>query len=147
METIKEEKPKPPFILAMIDLIDACHYADFFDAERYAWIGTQKFVEYPDYDKMVALADRLFWAFNPKAKTQQEWIEGDLGYDVRVYDADFLCVYKAHEKLPLKGEPEHNLFNTGEDEQAKKHPLQCNLWEDEDQAKKDPNYRPEKEGE
>jgi len=100
MRKIKEEKTKPPFVIAIIDLIDAYHYADICDEERYAWLGWQEYAKYVDYDMVVALADRLFWALNPKAKTQPEWYKYDAGYDVRVYDKNNACVYKAHEKLP-----------------------------------------------
>lgn len=100
MEIIKKESVKQPFTIAIIDLIDAYHYADIFDGERYAWLGWQEYAKYVNYDAMVALADRLFWALNPEAKTQEDWIKWDAGYDVRVYDANFSCVYKAHEKLP-----------------------------------------------
>jgi len=102
METIKKEKPKPPFTIAIIDLIDAYHYADVFDEERYAWLGHQAYAEYVVYDIVMALSDRLFWALNPDAKTQEDWIEWESGYDVRIYDADSSCVYKAHEKLAEK---------------------------------------------
>ncbi len=87
---------KLPYTVAVIDLFDAYHYADVFDEERYAIIGK-------NYSKLVAcieLADRLFWALNPNVKTQADWIEWDAGHDVRVYDADSKCLYKAHEKLP-----------------------------------------------
>jgi len=102
METIKRELAKSPFTIAIIDLIDAYHYADVFDQERYAWLGWQEYAKYIDYDMVIALADRLFWALNPTVKTQQEWIEWDAGYDVRVYDADLSCAYRAHEKLLQK---------------------------------------------
>ena len=100
MKTIKKEEAKPPFIIAIIDLIDAYHYADFFDEERYAWLGWQKYADYIDYEVVVSLADRLFWALNPTAKTQKDWTEWEAGYDIRIYDDNKQCVYKAHEKLP-----------------------------------------------
>src|SRR3989344_4269207 len=100
MKTEPKEQAKPPFKIAIIDLIDAYHYADFFDEERYAWVGYQGYSQYVDYDVVVAMADRLFWALNPKATTQEDWTEWDAGYDVRIYDANSNCVYKAHEKLP-----------------------------------------------
>ena len=99
METVKDNT-KPPFKLAIIDLFDAYHYADFFEYDwRYAWL-TGGYAPIQDYDKITAMADRLFWALNPDAKTQKEWYKWEAGYDVRVYDADLDCVYKAHEKLP-----------------------------------------------
>ncbi|MCX6720335.1 MAG: hypothetical protein NTW11_00830 [Candidatus Staskawiczbacteria bacterium] len=102
MQKIEKEKAQSPFVLAIIDLIDVYHYADVFDQERYAWIGWQKYAKYAECDTLIKLADRLFWAFNPSAKTQEDWIKWDSGYDVRVYDANMACVYAAHEKLPEK---------------------------------------------
>lgn len=87
---------KPPYTVVIIDLFDAYAYADVFDAERYAFVGKN----YTDLDKCIGLADRLFSALNPDATTQAEWTEWDAGHDVRIYDADFKCLYKAHEKLP-----------------------------------------------
>lgn len=99
MKTVKKELAKPPFIIAIIDLLNAFHYADVFEEEwRYAWL-TGGYAPVTGYDTIVATADRLFWALNPGAKTQKEWYKWDSGYDVRVYDANFACVYKAHEKL------------------------------------------------
>lgn len=91
---------KPPYRIAVIDLIDAYHYADFFEDSRYAWFGWQDYAQYTKYDIVLALADRLFWAFNPDAKTQADWIKWEAGYDVRIYDAESNCLYKAHTKLP-----------------------------------------------
>jgi hypothetical protein len=100
METISKEEAVPPFKLAILDLFDANHYADFFgEGWRYAWL-TGGYAPITDYDKIVGMADRLFWALNPDKKTQKEWYYLDAGYDVRVYDANSACVYKAHEKLP-----------------------------------------------
>ncbi|MBI4066461.1 hypothetical protein HY411_01980 [Candidatus Gottesmanbacteria bacterium] len=100
METVRKELAKSPFIIAIIDLFDAFHYADFFDEEwRYAWL-TGGYAPVTNYDTIVATADRLFWALNPLAKTQAEWTEWEDGYYVRVYDTNGACVYKAHEKLP-----------------------------------------------
>jgi len=101
ISAIEKDSDETGFTIAIIDLIDAYHYADIFDEERYAWVG-MKGVIYPDYNKIVELADRLFWALNPNKKTQEEWYELDDGYDVRVYDKNMECVYKAHEKLPTK---------------------------------------------
>jgi len=100
MKIIKKEEAKSPFRVAIIDLIDAYHYADFFDEERYNWLGWTEYSNYTGYEAVIALADRLFWALNPDAKTQADWIEWDAGYDVRVYDDNSQCIYKAHEKLP-----------------------------------------------
>ena len=99
MKTTPKEQAKPPFDIMVIDLIDAYHYADFFEEKRSVRIGCEGYI-FGDYDSSVSLADRLFWALNPDAKTQQEWYRYDMGYDVRIYDANHNCVYKAHEKLP-----------------------------------------------
>lgn len=104
IQATKEDEEDTSFTIAIIDLIDAYHYADIVDEERYAWVGWRGAVVYPDYGKIVELADRLFWALNPDKKTQEEWCELDDGYDVRVYDKNMSCVYKAHEKLPVKEE-------------------------------------------
>lgn len=91
-----ENKIKTPLTVAIIDMFDAYHYADVFDAERYAVIGKN----YTNFEKAEALADRLFSALNFGDKTQADWVKWEAGYDVRIYDADSRCVYKAHEKLP-----------------------------------------------
>lgn len=100
IEIRKKKQAVPPFVIAIIDLIDAYHYADVFDEERYAWLGVQEYAKYVDYDAVVKLSDRLFSALNPGKETQEKWYELDDGYDVRVYDKNMKCVYKAHEKLP-----------------------------------------------
>lgn len=84
------------YSVAIIDLFDAYHYADVFDEERYAFIGRN----YSDLGKCIELADRLFKALNPKASTQEEWVEWEAGHDVHIYTDKFRCVYKAHTKLP-----------------------------------------------
>ena len=102
METVKKELAVPPFKLLILDLFDAYHYADIVEGDwRYAWL-TGGYAPINNYEKVVTLADRVFWAFNPNAKTQEEWYHWDAGYDVRVYDKDMNCVYKAHEKLPVE---------------------------------------------
>lgn len=101
-KSIENDNIKKHYKIAIIDLIDIYHYADIFDEERYSWLGLMEYGKYVDYNVVVRLADRLFWALNPTAKTQGDWIEWEAGYDVRIYDKDFNCVYKAHEKLPNK---------------------------------------------
>ena len=82
--------------MEIIDLIDAYHYADCFDEERYAWVGWQDYSKYTVYDVITALADRLFWALNPTAKTQADWTEWEAGYDVRVYDDKNMIPTQCH---------------------------------------------------
>ncbi len=91
-----EIEGEPLYTVAIIDLLDAYHYADIFDDERYAIVGNN----FASYAGSVELADRLFTALNPCKKNQSEWIEWDDGWDVRIYDKNSRCVYKAHEKLP-----------------------------------------------
>lgn len=90
------EEIKMPLTVTVIDMFDAYHYADVFDAERYAIIGKN----YTNLEKATVLADRLFIALNFGDKTQTDWIKWEAGHDVRIYDADNNCIYKAHEKLP-----------------------------------------------
>ncbi len=82
--------------VTIIDMFDAYHYADVFDAERYAVVGKN----YTNLEKAIALADRLFSALNFGDKTQADWIKWEAGHDVRIYDDKNTCIYKAHEKLP-----------------------------------------------
>jgi len=56
---------------------------------------------YNNYEIVVAMVDRLFWAFNPSSKTQEEWIDKGT-HDVRIYDNEHSCVYRACEELPKK---------------------------------------------
>ncbi len=102
MKTMKVNNSKGlPFTVMIIDLLDAYHYADFFeDEKRYCVVGDN----FTKYNGCVKLANRLFWALNPKDKTQEDWIKWDDGWDVRVYDKEYNCVYKAHEILPEKRE-------------------------------------------
>lgn len=87
---------EPPYTVVIIDLLDAYHYADVFDDERYAIVGKN----FSSYTGCVKLADRLFKALNYGKKTQTEWIEWEDGWDVRIYDSNYKCVYRAYEKLP-----------------------------------------------
>ncbi len=97
---VKTENITPPFKLLILDLFEAYHYADIVEGDwRYAWLT---FGPYPFTDPPIKLADRLFVALNLDVKTQAEWYEWDAGFDVRIYDAENDCVYKAHEKLPEK---------------------------------------------
>lgn len=91
----KSQQGKAPYTVVIIDLLDAYVHADVFDNDRYAFVGKN----YTDLGYCIALADRLFSALNPKATTQPEWSEQDAGHDVRIYDADFECLYKGHEKF------------------------------------------------
>ncbi len=93
-------KKKKTYKIAIIDMfLVNYHFADVYGEEwRYAWLTGGPY-PYDSYETVVAMADRLFWAFNPLSKTQEEWIEGGT-YDVRVYDNSHSCLYRACEKLP-----------------------------------------------
>lgn len=49
-----------------------------------------------DYGRAVALADALFVTKNYRWESLQDMNHVDGGYDVRVYDSSFSCVYAAH---------------------------------------------------
>ena len=111
MKTTPRAEAVPPFVIAIIDLLDCYHYADFVSEDRYSWIGWQPYAQYLDLDVVIGMSDRLFWALNPKATTQQEWYKWDAGFDVRIYDKNHQCVYKAHERLPKTNEVPKGLEN------------------------------------
>ncbi len=92
----KEKQFKLPYTIAIIDLMDAYHYADVFDDDRYKILAS----DFSSLEHCIALADRLFLALNPNDRTRAEWHYMDKGWDVRIYDKEASCVYKAHEKLP-----------------------------------------------
>ena len=83
------------YAIVVIDLLDANPFADVFEDEtRYAVIGRN----FTSLAQSIALANRLFFALNPKAETQTNWAELE-GHDVRIYDREMNCLYKAHQKL------------------------------------------------
>ena len=94
----KTENTLVTYRIAIIDLFDAYYLTTDFDEWRYAWIGTN----YPFFglEGCVKIADRLFKALNGEYMTQAECFKYDSGYDVRIYDSNWNCVYMAHSKLP-----------------------------------------------
>jgi|GEM_PF-3000120 len=92
----QNEVSKAPFTIVVMDLLDANHYADVFDDWRYKVIGEN----FTHFVGCTEIADRLFWALNPKAKTQADWCESESGYDVHVYGSEASRLYRAHTKLP-----------------------------------------------
>lgn len=85
-----------PLSVITIDVYDAYALADVFDEERrYAVIAR----DFASLEKSIEMADRLFAALNPNVKTLDEWVESDSGFDVRVYDKAYHCMYKAHTTL------------------------------------------------
>lgn len=85
-----------PYGVVIIDLTDAYHYADVYDEERYKLLGKN----WASLEGAQSLADRLFFALNPKDATQEDWCQYDGGWDVWVANCHGHCVYKAHTKLP-----------------------------------------------
>jgi len=91
------ELSKGLYSVVIIDLLDAYPYADVFDENRYAIVGRN----YSSLALAQGLADRLFEALNPNADSLTKWEEIE-GHDVRIYDGNMKCVYKAHQKLQAK---------------------------------------------
>ena len=91
--TINTDKTtyKPPFQVIVLDATDAYYYADLMDK-------MELFDTVERYELAVALADALFVEKNYKWKSLERMNSCDGGYDVRVYDTDFSCVYAAHTK-------------------------------------------------
>jgi hypothetical protein len=90
---INEDKTtyKPPFTIVLLDAMDAYYYADVMD--KMEEVGKEE-----DLGKAIAVADALFVLKNKGWESLQAMNELDAGYDVRVYDSTFSCVYAAHTK-------------------------------------------------
>jgi len=90
---INEDKTtyKPPYTVVLLDAMDAYYYADVMD--KMEEVAKEK-----DLDKAIALADTLFVEKNQGWESLKAMNELDAGYDVRVYDGMFSCVYAAHTK-------------------------------------------------
>jgi hypothetical protein len=90
---INEDKTtyKPPFTVILLDAMDAYYYADVMDK-------MEEVAKEEDLDKAIALADALFVEKNKGWESLQTMNDVDGGYDVRVYDSEFSCVYAAHTK-------------------------------------------------
>ncbi len=80
------------YTIIVWDMLDCYYYADFggkpeiFDRED-------------NLDKAKAIADALFVVKNYKWESLSEMNDCDGGYDVRVYDQNQTCVYRAHESF------------------------------------------------
>jgi len=93
---MNDSKHKVPYSVVTIDVMDAYPLADVFEeGRRYATICR----DFASLERAIKLADRLFIALNSDVASFDEWIESDSGFDVRIYDKEFRCVYKAHTKL------------------------------------------------
>jgi len=85
----------PPYKIMILDATDAYYYADIMD-------NMKLFDEVNSLSLAKLLADSLFIIHNYKWKSLQEMNDCDGGYDVRVYDQKYSCVYAAHEKYKNK---------------------------------------------
>lgn len=83
---------QPPFHLVLIDATDAFYYADEFDEEKLFTIDS-----FSDLNLAKKVADSLFVVKNYKWTSLQEMNDLDGGWDARVYDSNYSCVYAAHE--------------------------------------------------
>ncbi len=90
---INEDKTtyKPPFIIVLMDMMDAYYYADVVD--KMEEVGKEE-----DLGKAIAVADALFVLKNKGWESLQAMNDVDGGYDVRVFDSTMSCVYAAHTK-------------------------------------------------
>ena len=88
---INEDKTtyKPPFIIVLMDMMDAYYYADVVD--KMEEVGKEE-----DLGKAIAIADALFVLKNKGWESLQAMNDVDGGYDVRVFDSTMSCVYAAH---------------------------------------------------
>ncbi len=86
---------KPPFRVILFDAMDAYYYADVMD-------GMSLVDTLPSLAKAETLARALFVVKNYKWDSLDEMNGCDGGYDVRVFDARFACVYAAHEEFKEK---------------------------------------------
>src|SRR3989344_1860490 len=82
---------KPPFIVVLLDAMDAYYYADVMEK-------MEEVTKVETYEKAVAIADALFVVKNHGWESLQAMNDVDGGYDVRVYDSAMSCVYAAHTK-------------------------------------------------
>lgn len=87
----------PPYEVIIFDMLDAFYWADVVEK-------MELFDTIDDLGRARAVADALFvlkhYKFN--YKSLQEMNELDDGYDVRVFDKNFSCVYAAHTKFKDK---------------------------------------------
>ena len=83
---------KKRYYIAIIDTTDAYYYADVFDENRYEIFGIED-----ELKVAKVLADAYFRIKNYMWKSLKEMNKLAGGYDVRIYDENHNCLYKAHE--------------------------------------------------
>ncbi|MFH0863998.1 MAG: hypothetical protein V1858_02845 [Candidatus Gottesmanbacteria bacterium] len=80
-----------PYQVIILDATDAYYYADIMD-------NMKLFDETDSLSLAEKLADALFIVYNYKWNSLEEMNKVDGGYDIRVYDQKYSCVYAAHKK-------------------------------------------------
>jgi hypothetical protein len=80
---------QPPYSVVILDATDAYYYADVME-------NMEEYARVEDFGKAIALADALFVVKNYRWDSLAAMNDVDGGYDVRVYDSTFSCVYAAH---------------------------------------------------
>lgn len=81
----------PPYKVVILDTTDAYYYADIMD-------NMKLFDELESLPLAKKLADALFITHNYKWESLKAMNDVDGGYDIRVYDQKYSCVYAAHTK-------------------------------------------------
>ncbi|MCL4387191.1 hypothetical protein M1307_02205 [Patescibacteria group bacterium] len=81
-----------PYKVVLLDATDAYYYADVMD-------NMEEFATIENFNVAKDLADALFVIKNYKWESLEAMNELDAGFDVRVYDSKFSCVYAAHESF------------------------------------------------
>lgn len=84
-----------PYTVEILDAMDAYYYADVMGR-------MERFDEFNNLELAKAVADAHFVVKNYKWESLDEMNSRDGGYDVRVYDKNFSCVYAAHERYKEK---------------------------------------------
>lgn len=85
----------PPFKVVILDATDAYYYADIMD-------HMEQFDQLESLALAKKVADALFITHNYKWESLEDMNDVDGGYDVRVYDQKYSCVYAAHTKYLKK---------------------------------------------
>lgn len=90
---INEDKTtyKSPYTVVLLDAMDAFYYADVMS-------NMEEVAKEESLEKAIATADALFVEKNKGWESLEAMNSLDAGYDVRVYDSNFSCVYAAHTK-------------------------------------------------
>lgn len=86
---------KAPFTIVLFDAWDAYYYADLID-------DMYEIDKLENLEVAKALAIALFISKNYKWESFKEMIDKDGGYDVRIYDGNFSCIFAAHERFKDK---------------------------------------------